>query len=1060
MATSDQIVPIPIGAGVDREPGEFVLRPPSVREAKNVHLLETGALTKRPGWETLPSGAVSLGANTDILFPQGDTLAVFSDNRNIIYRDGDTSQLGRYQPTFDINSHPAFAAIGTIHNVNVAHLNGYTAVVASVHNDPTEMANNVFQSGTAVYAILDADWNVVVGPVTNDNIAILPRVEPVTVSGLTYFMFIGLSDPSNSASAYWLNAASLNLNAIRVSTGGTTVSFLGLDTVIPYNNATDFSICYDSYSSAVDGDLVFLSYYSGSEPVNLHWSTLNPNGGSFNAVNISGTGTSPASMAVWYDNPTNTALLFSEETGLLYYDTEALAAISNISHPGSPPDSTRAVDVRFPVFWLSGDGGLHLTDREVTLTGGDPALPNYEAQRVVGALHARPQPRGSVKEGFFFSDFTSFSVAAGAFATGGKALEATQVNDVNGSSYAAVVAPLHGTRRTTEYKMGFFDGTGTFLGVLPQTARTSDGRILRADVIATSGFLPRAKERTNTVAAAHELENGLGVLSDSLAIVVTEIDPSSREYSFQEHFSTVILANGGLSTFDGNQVCPVAIRAIASGSAVSTNWPVTPLAGGITWSVANNDSYSLKLTLSYIDRNNVRHRWVIGNTTVNVTTNTTGSPVVIGGVYAIDLPTELLHLARMGLLTMEYWGGHSTSTLGAEQPVAVGRAPLVWDGSQWIGDAGALIDPADVSNPTTYPYLTEAIPAQVPATNIVRKAGDYVFCVASEIPEELWVSKPIGPYTAPEFPAEFMITSPSVAGKIKSLAAIDDHLILLCENGVYELFVGGGGPTALGTGGFPAMSLIYDGSGAISHNGTVSGEWGVIYMAADGPKLLSGNQIQDIGKAIRDQIVPENVIAAVYNDLDREVWLYFEGGDTFIYDLDLGAWTSASFRARAAVMARGRHIRMDTGGRLCTETALRTQDADASYFTAKIVSPWLQVQNPMALKRVKRLAALFKRFSGTTGKITIKVAYNYVDTDIDTFEFTPGTSLDLGDQFVVRLTRQKCNSFRITIEDGLETVDTGEGPEDVTTLVWSLSALSMRAAAKSGHIKLQQEAKL
>lgn len=1063
----ETIVPVPLGAGVDRETDEFVLEAPKMRTAQNVTLKSRGALQKRAGWTTLNNGALGVGANTDILFRSRDTLAIFSDDRNQIYRNGSVDQLGRYQPTFSILSHPAFPANGTVHNVNVAHLSGYTAVVAAVHDNPTEMSAHNYQSATAVYAILDSEWNVVVGPLTSQLVGILPRVEPMLIGGDSYFVFTGLQDVTNNATNHWLGAASLQLNALRVSVGGSITTYSALDTVYPYQPGGaavgDLCICYDTHGSGVAGDEVFFAYYDDGGSNLLTVGRLQ-NTGTYTTQTIAGTGTTPTSMAVHYDSASDTVLVFSEETDTLYYDDRTLPGFSSLAHPGTPPDSD-LTSLTWPIFWRDGGSNLRLTDRPITITGSGPGTPSFGVAIAIGAMHAKPAPRGT-DSAFFFSDFVDYSGSAGVFIGGGKAVEVISTNETNNAEFASVVAPLHGTRHTLEYKLGFFgrrNGSNGILGTVNQSAVTADGHVLRGDAIVTSGYLPRIRNRSKVVGAALELETGHGALSESLGIVVTEIDPTSTEYSFQNHFGSAILANGGLSTFDGEQVCPLSVRVLSvATSTTASNWATDP--ANPAWSVADNTEWVVPTTLSYVDKNNVRHRWPLDSTSGQ---NTSGAPA---GVPApnllLGLPSEVEHLAQQGKLTVEFWGAEENvigSTPNTDY-ILLSRAPVVFDGANWVADPGTLLDPTSVTNPTPYPYTTEALPAQVPACNVVKKVGNYVFAVASEAPTELWVSKPFGNYQAPEFPAEFMLTSPAEAGEIRSLAATGDHLILLCENGVWELFVGGGGPDANGDGAFPAFSLVYEGSGALNHRGTVSGDWGTLYMSADGPKLIRGSEVLHVGEQVKGLHTPAAVRATVFDETEREVWLFFEGGDALVFDVDLLAWTTATVRASAAIATPTNLLRLDNGGRLCERDETSTQDADGTYLLSSVTTPWFNLGSPLGFKRFHEVAALFRRIGGTLGGFTFELAVDYVDTSVVTSSFSGGlASLERGLQFLVRLNHQTTDAMRVTITETTEGVEEDDGEGGTVTvqrndLRWSLAALSLAFVPKRGHITLQAEA--
>ncbi len=1059
MALKDRRIPVPLGQGIDRETEEFKLTPPYLRNALNVKYTKRGAVAKRSGWSLMSGGSLGLSANSNIMVKSKDTLAVFSDNRNKLYKGGVTSSMGVAPVPCEIKSHPVFPVNGIVLSTEVAHAGGYTAVVAQVHRDVTAMTNNNYESAEAWCAIMDSNWNVIWGPYKSDKIGICPRVEAMQVSSAPAFMFLGLEDQTASGSAYWLGATQLVLNAVYITAAGLSpTAYNGLANVTPYQNTTSggYYILYDTWSDYDNNGRVYISYYDATP--SLIMGDIQ-NTGTHTATVIAGPGATPNSMATYYDSASDTVMVYSEETGTLYYNNQARSGAGTVAHPGTPPVSDNTADARWPVFWIDGNSDISLTDRVISITGSGPGTPSFGSQFSIGKLHARPQRRGTSNDSFYFSEYV-FTSTTEIFGYYGKGIEVIGT-DASGNDIPVTIAPMHGSRHTDRYKINFYwrGQTNGKLGVIKQTARTSAGALLKADHIVTSGFLPRNRANGWAATNTRDLSTGIGALGDVNTVVVNEVDFIDPQYSYITHYDSAIIASGALYTFDGEQTCPLFSRQPESVTVVTaTNWPNDPT-NPIAFSIAANSEYQWAVTITYVDKNNVRHRFKGSNTATRQ--NATGSPVNAGdGITFQGFPSEIEHLAEAGLLTAEFWAAEDYATGGTANTslILTNRSPIVWDGTQWIADFGSIIEPAQVDNPTPYPYLTEALPAQVPASNIVAKAGDYVFAVASEQPTELWVSKPLGNYTAPEFAAELMISAPAEAGEIRSLAALDDHLILLCENGLWELFVGSGGPTSLGTGGFPEFGLLHRGSGAITHRGTVWGDWGVMYMASDGPKLFRQGQLIDIGAKIIDQITPTNIDTVVYDEEAREVWVFFEGSNSYTFDVDLLAWAAQSIQTLAADYFGGEVTRLTDQGVLAQPSSTATTDSDGVYYLAQIQSPWLSVADPMMYKRFRRVGALLNRDNaGALGQIIIKIAYDYVDTDIDTMTFN-ASSFDAFEklmQFVVRCTRQKTDAIRITIIEGTE----ASGQSQVNTLLWTLTNLELRVAAKTGLIKLQEGAK-
>jgi len=370
----------------------------------------------------------------------------------------------------------------------------------------------------------------------------------------------------------------------------------------------------------------------------------------------------------------------------------------------------------------------------------------------------------------------------------------------------------------------------------------------------------------------------------------------------------------------------------------------------------------------------------------------------------------------------------------------------------------------DFSAIQLYTSLGELAPVRPPCSSVVAQAGGHMFLIPDEDRYSLWPSKPLERGRGPEWDPTTILPAPSESGGIVSVAAQGDRLLVLCALGVYELYVGSGGPDANGNGAFSPMRLAHAGDGCISHAGTVSTPVGVFYLAESGVKLVQGGgNVSDVGDPISESLVPRAVYAATYHDGDNEVWFVQEDGiqtprPTCVFNLDTQGWSTFVQDTLQVLFANGDMHRLLSDGTVRKEDPSLGSDL-ASVYEGAVETPWIAPATPVGFVRVPRVGILVRLESGTQGRVTVSLSYDYVESVVDTFTFDYADFATFGRSttFSVGPSRQKFDAIKIAVQD--DTESEGSPGAKISDLVWSLAGVDLAVRTKTGVVKLEAGAK-
>lgn len=791
----------------------------------------------------------------------------------------------------------------------------------------------------------------------------------------------------------------------------------------------------------------------------------------------------------------------------------------------STVDDFAGSDYQIPEFYWHGQ--LYLNEHPITLTGSEPATPSFGPPITPSLAHLyKPQALADVVLYSRASVPGTYGTTARhaelyhlaehpAYGAPRPQVDLSLLETRWGAETLSTYA-----YRTAEG----VEGTRVLPCVTGQVARLEGGQLLYAMLPLTDQQNPRIRvfDRPIGVGTHLPISNyrllqavtaGAGYYNDEQYLCIVEVDPSAPVYSAETHEGTVLVAAGHPSMWSGEAVHPVVPRAPVLSAYLQgdTTPPATralapaavgiadasdPAWGGAAGPVDYGIAFKVKAVLIFTDASGIEYRSAPSEPLAPPATPGEGG-VVNGGVsgdgafpayipsISVEIePSVLPFLGEGRSLDIELYVTErrdaATTEVDESTYTMVCRMPLQRDSDGWfcldlMQDLAAWPTanyPDDgteeFSNPPhskpLYTLSGELPNLPPPTSHVTAQVAGYAFLLPAEAPYEVWSSKPLVKGRSPEWNPALITYAPPACGGIVSLASAYDRLYMLCRAGVWELPVLGG-PNALGVGSFGAPQLVYRGQGCISHMGTVETPSGVFYTTKGGPRLLSGSGSVDVGRAVRTAIDWTAVVAATYDPAQDEItWWTTEGSVS--YSLRHEAWSTSTLMTRAAAVWEDGVIRLR--GSVAVSSVVfesRTIRTDAGEsMLGKVTTPWLSFEDIQGFKRVWEVMVLGRIHGGTYGKLRIAIEIDYVETIVDTYDWTLAElgALTKGLQISCKPRHQQVDAIRITvqeIEQDTGKVDQSGKPIYASDIDWTISGINLQLGALPGLMKLQDGAK-
>jgi hypothetical protein len=334
---------------------------------------------------------------------------------------------------------------------------------------------------------------------------------------------------------------------------------------------------------------------------------------------------------------------------------------------------------------------------------------------------------------------------------------------------------------------------------------------------------------------------------------------------------------------------------------------------------------------------------------------------------------------------------------------------------------------------------------QPESATLISEFGDRLILNAED-PNVLQYSKKTKRNEGISFSDEFTFRADKGGERITATASLDEKLVIFKERKI--LIQVGQGPTESGAlNDFSTPPSIPSDVGCMFPRSIVEVPQGLIFKSNKGFFLLDrGLSTSYIGAEV-EAYNSLSVTSAVLISDKNQVRFTHSDGLALIYDFNEKQWgTLPNHEAIGATFWDGQYCFIATNGNVYKTSSTSYLRAGKAVST-KIQTSWIQPAGLMAAQRVYRLILIGNLKS--QHKLRVKIAYDFHNFDHDTFFYDTQTILgssysgsseyfgaddyfggsdDLY-QVEIKPTIQKCQSFRLTIDDLNPDINDGAGFE-------------------------------
>lgn len=372
-------------------------------------------------------------------------------------------------------------------------------------------------------------------------------------------------------------------------------------------------------------------------------------------------------------------------------------------------------------------------------------------------------------------------------------------------------------------------------------------------------------------------------------------------------------------------------------------------------------------------------------------------------------------------------------------------------------------DASIIGNNQLYTTGGEVENISVPATEIFFNFKNRIIAVPTENRSQWWYSKAVVPGFPVEFSDLFVNNMDQYGGEMRAGGVLDDKIVFFKEN--TKFYVYGSGPAPSGANNdFSNPERITGDTGCINQRSIVSTPAGLMYQSPKGIYLLERSLVDKyIGSPVESITQVSNATSATLMADVNQVRFTMDNGQSIVYDYFVNQWSiDTGLRAEDATLWRGTTYAMvRSDGQVIIEDASVFTDV-GRFIRLKLKTSWISFAKVQGFKRVWKMLILGEYIS--PHQLIVSIAQNFIDPpfqqtyingDLSTGvygESTPYGADDVygGDwplyQFRLFLSRQKCESIQITIEDAQEAAEYGRG--------YSISNLAFEVGVKKGADKL------
>lgn len=338
-----------------------------------------------------------------------------------------------------------------------------------------------------------------------------------------------------------------------------------------------------------------------------------------------------------------------------------------------------------------------------------------------------------------------------------------------------------------------------------------------------------------------------------------------------------------------------------------------------------------------------------------------------------------------------------------------------------------------------------------PPSMLMVNYSNRVWIMDSENPTIVWYCKSISPGIAVSFSDQLVVDVDSRLGDVTTLAAFDDKIIFFKKS--VPFFCTGDGANDLGQGSTLSNPIIVSSDVGCANPKSIIQDMplGIMFKSDKGIYLMDRSlQVQYIGHEV-EAFNGQTVTSAKLIDSKSQIRFLCSDGVALVYDYIYSQWsTFTNHQGLASDVYQGNYTYARIDQTIYNETPGVFLDGTLA-ISMKIGTAWIKLTDIQNYERIRRLFVVgdYKSPHFLNGQVFFD--YEVDETTAAAFQFIPQNILNIGTtdgvyQFRYHLERQKCESVRFVLADDFTGLTPGEG--------YSLSQLSIEAGLKQGGVKL------
>lgn len=277
--------------------------------------------------------------------------------------------------------------------------------------------------------------------------------------------------------------------------------------------------------------------------------------------------------------------------------------------------------------------------------------------------------------------------------------------------------------------------------------------------------------------------------------------------------------------------------------------------------------------------------------------------------------------------------------------------------------------------------------------------------------DTVWFSKEVREGFFPQFSDLLKVQLPRNYGELTGIAGIDDKVIMFKQFGVYVIV--GDGPTETLVGAFSQAQPVSNGVGCINSRSIVETPQGVFFQSQEGIHILDrGMSVQFIGQPLYK--TEGTIIGSTYDPVLNRIF-FLSTTDLWVYYMSTGTWHRWTVTNPVDIDYLDGALYLMTTTRILKLTAGTWQDNGVNY-EQRIKLGQMQLSGIQGYQRMYRALVRGRPPTSASGNITVSNFFDGNNTATDTQTIAQSATVS-GDkmQIEIRPSVQKCETMQMQL---------------------------------------------